>query len=182
MAEVIPYQPETSVVDPSDPEGILEGLLPYYPEDNGKSKYLSFRSVGFGVNDSCSLTGVSYRTVMRWRADDPDFRRLDTSGIGKLRDDVGNNYLRLEWSRNFRLALEKDRQVLEAAARKQPLSSEDRAYLKAIRNQYTPAALEALERILLGSTSDDEGFDLTKFVLAAARDGRTTDVHVHVEG
>ena len=70
----------------SEAEAISEALVPYFPEDGKKSKYLSLRACGFGFRESFQLSGVSMRSVMRWRKEDPEFRRLDLGSATELRN------------------------------------------------------------------------------------------------
>jgi hypothetical protein len=166
------------VVDPSDPHSIVESLLPYYSNDTTKNRYLSFRAAGFTVNESIALAVTSYRSVMRWRADDPEFKRLDTEDIGHLRDSVGANYLRMEFTRNFRLVLEKDRRILDKAMSGTPLPKEDQQYLRAIRSQYTPAALASLETVISGEDEESEKFDLRSLVLRMTQNGHQAELSI----
>ena len=170
------------VVNPDDTQGIVEGILPYFPDDTGKTRYLSFRSVGYNVHESCSLTKISYRTVMRWRVADVEFRELDTKGLSVLRDKVGANYLRMEWGRNFRLVLDRDSKVLEKAAKGKELTKSEDAYLRRIRGEYTPQAMAALEEVLSANgKGDGKGFDLTAFVLGLSKQNEEVSLSIHAK-
>lgn len=137
-------------VDASDPEGIIEGINPYFPDDRGKTNYLSYRSCGFGEREAAKLAGVSQRSVQRWRAYDPRFRQIDTEGLSELRAKVSVNYLQMEFTRNFRMLLDIDRAVImKKITGSKPLTKEDNDYLGKIRPMYTPQQLAALEGTIL---------------------------------
>ena len=137
---------ELTTIDPKDPEAIVEGIIPYFPDDRGKTNYLSYRSCGFAEREACKLANVSQRSVQRWRHDDPVFHRLDTEGLSELRAKVSTHYLQMEFTRNFRMLLDVDRAVIyRKLTARNPLSKEDNDYLAKIRPMYTPAALSSLE-------------------------------------
>lgn len=136
-------------VNPSDPAGIVEGIIPYFPDDRGKTNYLSYRSCGFGEREAAKLSGVSQRSVQRWRAYDPRFKVLDTEGLSELRAKVSVNYLQMEFTRNFRMLLDVDRAVITKKLQAKPLTKEDIDYLGKIRPMYTPQQLSALEGTIL---------------------------------
>ena len=174
------------IVDGSSPEGLAEAFLPYYPEDTKKASYLKFRVAGFGFVDSCLLADVHKKTVMRWRNDDPEFKRIDTADMATIRQKLAAQYLSIEFTRNMTLFLQKDFKILMKDAlvgavptgEKDPatgkdktiscLSKDEQNYLIKIRPFYTPQALAEIQQLAAGNnpTSDGKPKDFTDLVFA----------------
>lgn len=151
-------------------EAIAESLTPYFTDDSDKTRYLSYRASGFTVLESCKLIDIHPRTVSRWRDKDERFNHYDTSGLSQLRKDLAATFTYAEFTRNFRLVLEKDFQVLSKAATKQDLSPDEKDYLHKIRGFYTPQQLQAIRQILMPQDSNQNGplpanFNFTQFVM-----------------
>ena len=60
----------------NEAEGIAGAIVPYFPDDHRKSKYLSFRTTGFPFREACKLANISISTVRNWRASDEEFAKL----------------------------------------------------------------------------------------------------------
>lgn len=147
----------------------VEGMLPYYPDNTRKSNYLSYRAVGFTLREAINLAGISERTVKRWREEDEDFAILDTTGLMQLKKNVGAEYLNIEFSRNFRLALEKDFQVLSKSVQQpEKLTDRENQYLLKIRSFYTPQQYAIIQQLVGEATQT--GFDFTKMVFEIRRE------------
>ena len=160
----------------------VESLLPYFPTDNAKLQYISYRACGFTTTEAVTLTGITDKIRGRWIRDDPEFRHLETH-INDLRQTVGAHYTMAEFLRNFRLALEKDYRVLSRALSEErgdigvggepvQLSTADRAYLLKIRSLYTPEQLAKVKQALTGQA--DGGVtqvNFTQLILQIAREG-----------
>jgi len=150
-------------------ERVVEGMLPYYPDETRKSTYLSFRAVGFTYREAINLAGISDRTVKRWREADAEFARIDTTGLMELKKQMGAEYLNIEFSRNFRLALEKDFQVLTKSVQfPEKLTDRENQYLLKIRAFYTPQQYAIIQQ-LVGEAAQT-GFDFTKMVFEIRRE------------
>lgn len=174
------------VLDPNDTQAVVENILPHFTDNSVKNRYLSFRASGFTVNEAVQLAGTSYPSVMRWRHQDHKFKELDTNGLSELRDQVGTNYIRMEFTRNLRLFLEHDRQIItKAVANHILLSPTEQAYLRAIRQQYTPQQMQALEMVLakeLPTNDTDDRWDLRSIVLRSMQNGRDMELSLKVGG
>lgn len=155
--------PVEGTVEPGDTEKLVESMMPYFPDDSRKSKYLGYRATGFAIREAVHLTGITERTLRRWRDADPEFRRLDLEAVGELRAQLGDHYIAHEYRRNMRLVLQKDYDVLSQSVDGGKLSDQDAAYLTKLRGFYTPQQLETLQKLI--GESVGEKFDWTEFVL-----------------
>lgn len=173
-------EPYEEYPDANDIESIAEGLTPY-GDNTLKNKYLSFRACGFSIRESERLANCTQRTVERWRAQDEEFRRLDTQGVSELRKSLAKEYVFSEFLRNFRLVLEKDAKVLAKSLAKpklndrgemvDPLSKEEHEYLRKIRGMYSAQQLEAVRLALMSAEERKAAggvsaqFNFTQFVM-----------------
>jgi len=149
-------------------EHIAESMVPYFPDDEKKSRYLSFRVAGFTVREATSMVGIHDRTVKRWREADPAFAAIDLTGLSTLKKQLGSEYLNIEFTRNFRMVLEKDFRVLAKSLNGNALTKEEDAYLLKLRGFYTPQQLAVIQQLI--GESSAEGFDFTKMVLEIRRE------------
>lgn len=170
------------VVNPSAVQPIAEQLVPYHDdseESNKKLKYLSYRASGFTITESASLTPCHLKSVRRWRVSDLEFKRLDGEGLADLRKLLCNQYLDIEFTRNFRLVMQKDFQVLYKSVTDNLLSKEEHEYLLKLRNHYTPQHLAMIKQLLSGG-SIQEPFDFTRLTLTIRRERE--EVKITTEG
>ena len=132
-------------------------------------KYLSYRACGFSIREACKLSGVHQNTVRRWREANPEFNRLDTVAVGELVDKFSHTYLGIEFTRNFRLVLRKDFEILiRSIANPASLSSADNQYLLKLRSHYSPEQFAIVRKLAeVGSLSE---FDFTKMVLSFSQE------------
>lgn len=150
---------------------IASSIIPW-PYDDNKSMYLGCRACGFSVREAMRAVGVSKGAVSNWRAEDAEFVRIENN-LPEIRKALAKDYIELEFLRNFRMVLEKDRRVLEKALgyiikwneeegknEVQELSREEHDYLLKMRSQYTPESFKALETIV----GHSEGFNFTDMV------------------
>jgi len=149
-------------------EHIAEAMVPYFPEDEKKSRYLSFRVAGFTFREALAMVGVHEKTVKRWRKSDPAFAAIDLTGLSELKKQLGAEYLNIEFTRNFRMVLEKDFRVLGKSLNGGVLSKEEDAYLLKLRAFYTPQQLVAIQQLI--GEAKDEAFDFTRMVLEIRRE------------
>ena len=151
-------------------ESIASAVVPYFPDDHRKSKYLSFRTTGFPFREACKLANISISTVRNWRATDEEFAKMDLTGISDLKSQLGMKYLDIEFTRNMRLALQKDLMVLmKSITKDDSLTQQKHQYLLKIRQFYTPQQLILIQE-LAKSGSGDGHFDFTKLVFEIRRE------------
>lgn len=162
-------------IEASDPVGMGRSVIPYYQNDTNKARYLSYRVNNFNHMESCQLAGINPVTVQRWRKSDPYFYKLDVEDMGELRKQYSAEFLEAEFTRNFRLVLRKDFEVLNKDARHEILSSSELSYLFKIRAHYTPQQLAMLKQLLGGGTVD-KPFDFTKFVLTIRKETESVEI------
>lgn len=141
-----------------------------------KSAYLGYRACGFSVMAACDLVPVQHKTVVGWRKSDPDFADFESNRLYELQRNIGPDILRLEFLRNFKLALKGDFKVLNAAALlgvnrgvvgansegeletlRAGLTDREFEYLKTIRKHYGPQELLALHKALEPESADEDG-------------------------
>jgi len=149
-------------------ENITEAMVPYFPDDKKKSKYLSFRVTGFTIRESLNLAGVTEASLRRWRRIDPEFAQFDSGGISELKKKFSTEYINLQFTRNMHLVLQKDFAVLVKSI-KHPDTMDDReqAYLLKLRGFYTPQQLAQIQQVI-GEISNQENF--TDIVLRISRE------------
>ena len=149
---------------PGQEETISKALLPFYQGDTRKSVYLSYRATGFAIEESCQLAEVPLRTLHRWRQTDPNFRAADGEKIAELRKQLANEYIRVEFLRNFRLVLVKDYLILKKSLTPiMELNEQEHQYLLKMRSHYTPQQLAILEGLFQGNHQEE--FSFSKLVL-----------------
>ena len=134
-----------------------------------KAAYLSYRISNFSSRESEKLANVSRKQVMRWRESDPQFRHLEGEGLPGLRDSMSNKLLDMQFTRNFRLVMEKDFRVMYKDATGEPMTASELRYMEKIRQHYTPQSLAAVRQILNGGTIE-QPFDFTKLVMEIKRE------------
>jgi len=150
-------------------EDIAQALIPYYPEDSKKSKYLSYRVCGFTLREARDLVKITETSIRRWRKEDAEFAKLDTTGLNQLKEQLSAKYLNIEFTRNFHLVLQKDLKVLiKSLQAPTTLSPQENQYLLKLRAFYTPQQFAMIQQ-LVGETTG-EGFDFTKLIFEIRRE------------
>lgn len=149
----------------TETEGIAQSLIPYYMDGGKKARYLSYIVAGFSVMEAVALAKVHLKSVKRWREEDPNFQPLEEQAIGELREQLSNQLIDIEFTRNFRLILAKDFQILFKDAQNQTLTEKEQQYLFVIRKFYTPQQLAMIKQLVGGTVGQQEAFDFTKTVL-----------------
>jgi len=147
---------------------IAEAIIPW-PKDDEKAMFLGYRASGLSVREALQMVNRG-KSWLSWIRTDARFADLE-GRIPEFRKTLAKEYIELEFYRNFRLALEKDYQVLKKSISKEPdedgklhttvLSRQEHEYLIKLRSQYTPAQIQILEAVVTGSNG---GFDFAKFV------------------
>ncbi len=155
---------------------IASALLPY-PFDDDRALYLSYRACGLS---SAEALTIIFRSVEWLEHSREDITFLQLEGkLPEIRKELSKTYVEIEFFRNFRMVLEKDKRILkEALSGKtmqvmlpngeyttvpEPMSRQDFEYLLKIRGQYTPQQMSILESVIKGN---DTGFDFSKFIAA----------------
>ena len=146
-------------------EAIAQAMLPYYTDGGKQARYLSYLMMGFSVTESEQLAKCHHKSVLRWREEDDKFRGLELQATGELREKLANSILNVEFTRNFRLVLAKDFQLLYKDAVGSPMTQAEKDWLVAIRKFYTPQQLAILKSLVVDGTQRQEAFDFTKTVL-----------------
>jgi hypothetical protein len=163
-------------VNPDDTKSIVEAALPFYTDDTNKAKYLSWRLSGFSVLESCHLGGFHIKTIHRWRDADQMFKKIDVEDMGDLRSKLSSQFLDREFTRNFRLVLEKDFKVLmQALYAPDAMSKLDADYMLKLRSHYTPQSLAMIKQLVGGGTVK-EPFDFSKYVLTLTKEKTTMEI------
>ena len=155
---------------PQETLSAADSVLPRFDgSDDKKRLYLSYRLCGFGRDDATKLSGVgSRKTIYNWLKQDPAFKQVEETELVTLRKNFSKDIIALDFTRNFKLVLEKDYKVLRLAVEApQLLSKEDNEYLGKIRGYYTPQQLQILEGFF--SKKDSSGFDFDELILIARR-------------
>lgn len=148
QASVEVIEPGRSDVEPDDYEEMLKARIPLNNNPR-KASYLTYRSAGFSVRESCMLAEISFATVLKWRREDPEFRSWEGERLDWLQQNLAHDLTQMEFMRNFRLALRRDFKLLYKANYNLG-GMTDREYdlLKVIRKHYTPQDLLAIQKAL----------------------------------
>jgi len=146
-------------------EGIAQSLINYYADGGKKARYLSYLVAGFSITESVTLAKVHLKSIKRWREEDSNFIELEQKALGELREQLSNQLIDIEFTRNFRLILAKDFQVLFKDAQEKPLTDKEQQYLLTIRKFYTPEQLARIRQLVSGKDDTGEAFDFTRTVL-----------------
>ena len=145
-------------------EGIAQSLIPYYMDGGKKARYLSYMIAGFSIMESVKLAKIHLKSVMRWRESDAKFKELEES-TPELRQQLADHLIDIEFTRNFRLVLAKDFEILFKDATGGALTEKEQAYLLVIRKFYTPQQLMMVKQLISGDGDKSQPFDFTKTVL-----------------
>lgn len=144
---------------------LAEAMMPYFDGSDlislNKGKYLSMRACGFNVLESCEFAGINLRTVQRYRKEDEFFSYCDSEGLSRLRSELRNDILGVEFAKNFRMILMKDAEVIKKAAIGRELTTEEQEYLEKIRPYYTPQAFKQIKEVMVESTTKQTPSDTT---------------------
>ncbi len=147
--------PVAEIPEPiTEEESIAKGILPYLPGSSSKQEYLALRACGFSIREAIAETGVTQRTVERWRQSDSLFAYYDSTGLAELRKLLGNKVILVEFTRNFHRVLRKDLSVLEKPITE--LTPQEHQYLVRRAASYSPEQLERLQRIAKTGQVDDK--------------------------
>ena len=137
-------------------ETTLLARIPLLSGSSKKAAYLAFRSCGFTINQSVQLAKCTRGNLNYWRKTDPTFKKFEETQLERLQKTVGNEVVKFEFMRNFRMLLNFDAQLISKAmvnvnigdAKTEGLSPREFELFKLLRKFYTPADMLALEKIL----------------------------------
>jgi len=155
---------ETSegVITPT--EGAAQSLINYYADGGKKARYLSYLVASFSVMEAVKLAKVHLKSVKRWR-EEPAFMELEQKALGELREQLSNQLINIEFTRNFRLVLAKDFQILFKDAQDKVLTEKEQQYLLVIRKFYTPQQLIMIRQIISGKDLSGDAFNFTNIAI-----------------
>lgn len=165
----------------SETRAIAESILPVLSDDSKKGLYLSYRVANFTVSESVQLSKIHMKTVRRWREADEQFRYLDMEGITELRKAMANQFIDMQFTRNFHLVLQKDFRILykdamaDQVTTNPQLTEQEQTYLKGIRQHYTPQSLAMVKQLLAGGTVE-EPFNFTKVTMTIRRQTEQVEI------
>lgn len=161
------------MLEPNSALQKAENTLPFFDHDNQRKRnYLSFRICGFGRLEARKNAEVSAAIYNTWLAKDESFAEIESKGLLQLSRQFRSEVIGLEYTRNFKLCLDKDRIVLQKAVRGGKLTDDEWDYLKKIRPLYTPAALKSIEDLITGHKDKGKGLESwDEIVLFARRNG-----------
>lgn len=152
-----------NIVISDAPEHIAQSLLPWNRDDS-KARYLSYRASGFSIREALHMIGNAQSTLSLWRHD-PQFVEIENN-IQQIAQKLRTEYTSLEFTRNFRLIMEKDYQVLKASlAKDAELTRDEQSYLLKMRGFYTPQQLQIIEALVQGELEGGNKFSWTEAVL-----------------
>jgi hypothetical protein len=179
-----PNQPNTGIassvsmpqMEPSS-ESIPRSILPWNFDDD-RSRYLGFRCSGFTTMEAIKLLDVAKSTLSAWRHTVPGFEKFNEleSDIPQLRKKLALEYSYLEYLRNFRLIMEKDKRVIMSSLENEVLPKQDHDYLLRMRSNYGPEKLQLLQSLM--SDDDNKQLNLTDVFYQLSRTTVTEKVSV----
>jgi len=149
----------------------IESVLPDFEGEetnHQKTKYLSYRIASFSREEARKLAKVTKDQLRAWRRDDEKFLYFDGLGLSDTRKKLCAEYNAIQYSRNFRLIMEKDFDVLYKDAQGQTLTKAEEKYLTTIRAYYNPQSLAMLNQLAGGR--HEEKFDYTNLVFKLKRE------------
>ncbi len=159
------YPPDDGSI--TETEGKVESLIPYiihsYAEGGKKIRYFSYILAGFAKREAVKLADVHTKTVDTWEKD-PQFMDM-LNFLPEIKRRLSDQIIDLEYTRNFRLILDKDFRVLFKDATNEFLTTDEEEYLKLIRKFYTPQQLVMVKQLATGGPQTTETFDFTKTVM-----------------
>ena len=162
-----------TAITPSESENVAEAMVPYFPDDHKKSKYLSYKVMGFTFKEAMHLANTTVRSIQHWRQTDEKFKQLDSMGVSEIKKNFSGEYINLYFTRNMRLVLQKDYDVLSKSVKKpDDLTDKEHQYLLKLRAFYTPQQLALIQQAV-GEASTQENFTDIVFRISREREELT---------
>lgn len=180
--EVIPKPTADSM---SEEEAAASVLIPW-PHDDNKAKYLRLRACGLAQRETLRQLGLAGPTLSMWRKN-PKFVALELD-LPNIRKILRDEWIEIEWSRNFSIATIKDGELLEKSRKTRlvknestdrmeeipvPLAKQEHEYLMKRIGNYTPQQLAAIDALRRHQGGNGEGFNFEQFMLGMRTDGPT---------
>ena len=159
MTDLVPSNDSTPT------ENVAQSLIPYFTQGGNKSRYLGYLVAGFSRPEAVKLTGVHPTTVKVWEDEDPKFVEVQEQCLTTLRHRLSDELLDIEFTRNFKLVLNKDFSILFKDSTGEVLTEKEQQYLMLIRKFYTPQQLMMVRQLFSDNGEKKEAFDFTKTVL-----------------
>jgi len=160
----MPEQPEVVLLPEDIPKEVaIAGAVVPFPRSSDKAYYLGYLCSGLSVREALKMIGKSKQWLSNCRhlyEDKEKFADLEQR-IPEFRKELSKEYVELEWFRNFRFVLEKDRRILMKSLSSDFLTKQDHDYLIKLRSQYTPQQLSILEAVVSGG---GDGFNFARWV------------------
>jgi hypothetical protein len=142
-----------ATINTNSPLDIADAVLPHFDGNSEKKrKYLSYRLCGFGRNEACKYTSVHPRTINNWCQEDESFARIEKENLLELRKGFSKHIVLFEFTRNFRLTIDNDFELIEKVkvGGVDSLTKEEREYFIKARTMYTPQQFAVLEDLFTG--------------------------------
>lgn len=146
-------------------------LIPYRRSDD-RAKYLGWLCTGFSDEEALYVLGLNRKWLEDARLDSK-FTELEEH-IPDFRKELSREYIEMDFQRNFRMVLEKDRRIIQKSLGMsqvwddelgelviEELTMFDQQYLLRLRSAYTPQQLQLLESVVSGK---DGGFNFAQWV------------------
>lgn len=141
-----------------------------------KAEYLSYRVCNCTVREAVQLSKITERTLRYWREKDEHFAYVDGEGLTEYRKKFANEMLDMEFTKNFRMVMKKDLEVLlKSLTNESAMTDREQNYLLKMRSHYSPQNLAAIKQ-LLGGGSLQEPFDFTKLTLTLHRERESLEI------
>ena len=169
MEEVSKVAQRSEIINnPTEQESIAQAIVPY-PRESNKARFLGLRCSGFTYREALKYLGLAESTVSMWRREEL-FVDLEKR-IPEFRKELSREYVDLEFTRNFRLLLKKDYNVIKQSLEApDTMSYADNQYLLKARQMYTPQQWQIIQAVVGASAA---GFDFTKMVMEIQREKTT---------
>lgn len=165
-----PGQPPTVRLQevPANPVDTAATVIPYAYDDS-KRKYLAYRSCGFSPRESIRMCGLTPGCLSNWRREDQVFVDLETR-VPEFREKLSSEYVGIEFTRNVRLVMQLDFNILTKALKVKQDGSGDKLpdseaamskfeqdYLLRMRQYYTPQQLQIMQSLMGDHNSNGNG-------------------------
>jgi len=135
---LIPQQAESNF------ENALSILQRVDGYDEKISSYISFRACYFSITESLKMANATKKELQSWYQDE-EFHNLDTKLIKEFQKAHGKTALTIQYTRNFRLVVQKDAEVISKSLDpNEVLSKFEEQYLNRLRGTYSPEQLQKL--------------------------------------
>ena len=169
--------PPTTADSMSEKEAAASVIIPW-PNDDNKAKYLRLRACGLAQRETLRQLGLAGPTLSTWRKN-PKFVALEED-LHNVRKILRDEWIVIEWSRNFAIATLKDGEVMTKSRRTRevknestgkmesipvPLSKQEHEWLMKRSGMYTPQQLAAVDALSRSQSEQSDVFNWQGFML-----------------